>query len=93
MPIRYLKITLDDKARFILRVTSETPRFIRGIEVNMEGDEVVPPGFDQRLRVIERARIAKAVELRMNPTYAQLEVVPKKTTAQLDAEIASLLLE
>ena len=89
--IRYLKITLDDKTRFLLRVTSETPRFVRGIEVNADGDEVVPAGADQRLRIIERGRIAKAVEMQMNPTYAVLEVVPKKTTAQLESEIADAL--
>ncbi len=97
--IRYLKITLDDGTRFILRVTSETKLFIRGIEVNAEGDEIVPPGAHQRLRIVDRGRIAKTVPMRMNPKYATLEVVPrgelsgarKKTPAQLDAEIAQVL--
>jgi hypothetical protein len=89
--IRYLKITLDDGTRFILRVTGESAIFIRGIEVNAEGDEVVPPGAHQRLRLIDRGRIARTVEMRMNPTYATLEVAPKKTHAQLDREIAKVL--
>jgi len=79
--IRYLKITLDDGARFILRVTKETPIFVRGIEVNAEGDEVVPPGAHQRLRIVDRGRIKKTVEMRMNHKYATLEVVPRTTGA------------
>jgi hypothetical protein len=91
--MRYVKITLDDKTRFILRVTGETTRFIRGIEVNRAGDEITPSGADQRLRIVERDRIANAVEMRMNPIYAELEVTPKKTGDQLDAEIAIALRE
>lgn len=71
--MRYLKITLVDGTRFILRVTGESPLLVRGIEVNDEGDEIIPPGADQRLRIVERALIKKTVELRMNPTYATLE--------------------
>jgi hypothetical protein len=89
--IRYLRITLDDGTRFILRVTGESRFFIRGIEVNVEGDEVVPPGAHQRLRVVDRGRIKKTVEMRMNPTYATLEVVPKRMHAQLNAEIDEAL--
>lgn len=73
---RYLKITLVDGTRFILRVTSESPLIVRGYEVNSEGDEVVPPGFERRLRVVGRDSIKKSVEMRMNNTYATLEVVP-----------------
>lgn len=98
--IRYLKITLTDGTRFILRVTRESPHFIVGIEVDAEGDEIVPRGTDpkgrpwhQRERQVQRETIKKAVEMRMNPKYATLEVVPreKKTPAQLDAEIAEAL--
>jgi hypothetical protein len=92
--IRYLKITLDDGRRLILRVTRETPLFVRGVEVNAEGDEVVPSGAHQRLHIIDRGRIAKTVKMRMNPKYATLEPAPqstKKTRAQLDAEIAEAL--
>lgn len=95
---RYLKITLDDGTRFILRVIRETPAFVRGVEVNAEGDEVVPPGAHQRLRIIDRGRIARSTPMRMNPKYATLEVAPrgeagarKKTPKQLEAEIAEIL--
>lgn len=95
--IRYLKITLVDGTHFILRITRESPGFIHGFEVNAEGDEVVPVGYERRHRTIERALIKKAVKLRMSKKYATLEVVPqrespaKKTPAQLDAEIAEAL--
>jgi len=100
MSIRYLKITLDDGARFILRVTGESALFVRGIEVNAEGDEVVPKGAHQRLRIVDRGRIARMIPMRMNPTYATLEVASRdespahaqrKTREQLDAEIAEAL--
>lgn len=99
--IRYLKITLIDGTRFILRVTKESPGLVRGIEVNADGDEVVPPGmggYHNRTRLVQRELIKKAVLLRMNNKYATLEVVPpgesgqqKKSVAQLDAEIAEAL--
>jgi hypothetical protein len=50
--IRYLKITLVDGTRFILRVTSEASKFVHGFEVNAEGDEIVPAGYDRRHRTI-----------------------------------------
>lgn len=99
--IRYLKITLVDGTRFILRVTAESPRLIRGTEVNADGDEVVPPGpsgYHNRTHFVQRELIKKAVPLRMNNKYATLEAVPpgesgqqKKSAAQLDAEIAEAL--
>ena len=101
--IRYAKITLIDGTRFILRVTKESPAVVRGYEVNAEGDEVVPPGACNRLRIVGREFIAKIVEMRMNNTYATLEAAPRaegatkivsivtKSPAQLDAEIAEAL--
>lgn len=91
--IRYQKITLVDGTRFILRVTSESPLIVRGIEVNDAGDEIVPPGAHQRVRIVERALVKKAVEMRMSPKYATLEPVSRstKTSALLDAEIAEAL--
>ena len=105
--IRYLKLTDVDGTRFILRITRESPDLISGIEVDAEGDEIVPRGVDvtgqpyhQRMRHVPRSSIKKVVEMRMNPKYAMLEVVPrgearagarKKSPAQLDAEIAEAL--
>jgi hypothetical protein len=102
--IRYLKITLVDGTRFILRVTGETPRIVRGYEVDAEGEEVAPAGYERRLRVVGRDSIRSAVAMRMNPTYAVLERVPTakarvkrgsrgmaESAVQLDAEIAEVL--
>lgn len=82
--IRYLKITLVDGTRFILRVSRESPHFIVGIEVDAEGDEIVPHGLDpkgrpwhQRERKVQRDTIKKVVEMHMSPKYATLEVVPR----------------
>ena len=72
MAIRYLKITLVDGTRFILRLTSESPLLISGYEVDAEGDEIVPAGYGRRLRVVGRDSIKKAVELRMSKKYATL---------------------
>ena len=82
--IRYLKITLVDGRRFILRVTRESPRLISGVEVDAEGDDVVPRGVDvagrpyhERVIHVQRDLVRKIVEMRMSPKYATLEVVPR----------------
>jgi hypothetical protein len=79
--LRYAKFTLTDGTRFILRVTSESPTIVRGYEVNADGDEVVPPGACNRLRIVGRDFIKKTVEMRMNNKYATLEVVPHEAGA------------
>jgi hypothetical protein len=86
--IRYLKITDLDGARYILRVTRESPEAVIGIEVDSDGEEIVPRGTDPqgrawhlRLRKVPRTAIKKAIEMRMNLTYASLEPVPKDAHA------------
>lgn len=100
MAIRYVKITLVDGTRFILRVTHESPQLLTGIEVNDEGDEVVPRGRDaagrsyhQRIRHVQRDLIKRAVEMRMDPTYATLEVVPTSNHATRRAAKADTTVE
>lgn len=75
-PIRYLRITLVDGTRFFLRVTGETALVVRGYEVNANGDEIVPTGYERRLRVVGRDSIKKSTPLRMSPRYATLEPAP-----------------
>jgi hypothetical protein len=53
--MRYVKITQVDRKKFILRVIS-------GYEVDKEGEEIVPVGFHNRLRIIERGAIHKLLE-------------------------------
>jgi hypothetical protein len=72
-PIRYLAITTVEGKKFILRITRETPVLVSGIEVDKYGDEIVPTGFHNRTRIVDRDAIKRAVEMRMNVVYAQLE--------------------
>src|SRR5262245_21363523 len=92
--MRYVQLTLTDGKRMLLRVIRESPLGISGFEVNTDGDEVRGTGgYHRKLHLIARSFIKKAVEMRMNPKYATLEVVhaTRKTPAQLDADIAEVL--
>ena len=80
--IRYQKITLVDGTRFILRVTKESSKVVRGYEVNADGEEIVPPGACNRLRIVGRDFIAKIVPMRMNNKYATLEPDPAGDAAK-----------
>lgn len=73
--MKYLWITLHDATRFFIRVTGESERFVRGIEVDRSGEEIATHHVHQRLRIIEKTAIKKQVELRMNNHYAELEIV------------------
>jgi hypothetical protein len=95
--IRYLRITLTDGTRFILRVTSESELLVRGIEVTPDGEEVVPPGpagYHQRLRIVGRDLIKEnrctAHEQQVRDA-GESSCRGKKTPAQLEAEIAEAL--
>lgn len=74
--MRYVRITQVDGKRFILKVTSDSAKAISGYEVDKEGEEIVPTGFDNRLRIVEHGAIRKLTELQMNNTYGTLE--PKR---------------
>lgn len=71
--IQYIKIQTTDGARFILRVTGTNARFVRGVEVDRGGDEVVPSGAHNRLRIVERGAIKREIPMRMSNTYGWLE--------------------
>jgi hypothetical protein len=73
--IRYAKIIQTNGQRFIIRVDSESERFIRGIEVDKDGEEIQPKGFHNRLRIVEKTSISKMIEMRMNTIYATLEKI------------------
>lgn len=74
-PIRYLAITAQDGDKFIIRVAREGTNGVCGIEVDREGEEIVPVGFHNRMRVVLHSAIKKAVEMRMNLTYGRIEKV------------------
>lgn len=72
-PIRYLAITTTEGDKFMIRVSREGAVGVSGIEVDRDGDEVVPAGFHNRLRIVPRETIKRAVEMRMNVIYGRLE--------------------
>jgi len=64
-----------------LRVTSERDKIIVGIEVDKQGDEIVPKGKDKegraytdRTRVVEKAGIGKISEYRISKKYGTLSL-------------------
>ena len=77
MAIKYERVTfLDgDKSRtVVLRITGgESARFLRGTEVQMDGEEVSRRTFANRVRIIDKACVTKRVPLQMNTKYATLE--------------------
>lgn len=75
MPSRFERITLTDGTKFILRITRETSSVVVGIEVDREGDEVRPTGFDERLRVVGTECIAKRTPMVMDNRYGTLKAM------------------
>lgn len=57
----------------LLRIVSESARMLSGYEVDKEGEEIQPRGFERRLRVISLDLITKRVSLVMNNKYGMLE--------------------
>ena len=72
-PIRYLAITTLDGDKFTIRVSRETAKGVTGIEVDRDGEEIVPVGYHNRTRIVPHDAIKKAVEMRMNVVYGQIE--------------------
>ena len=72
--ITYVAVRLcGDRRRIILRVTTDNPEWLSGVEVDKHGDDVTPNGYDRRLRIIQRSAIASIAKLSMNLHYAELE--------------------
>lgn len=59
-----------------LKYVTENGAFLRGIEVNRDGEEIHGRDFDQRLRVIQRECIVSQREYIEDRTYGTL--VPKE---------------
>jgi hypothetical protein len=72
-PIRYVAIATKEGDKFLIRVTRQSPKFIAGIEVDRDGEEVVGADFDVRQRIVEIASIKKLTEMRMNVVYGRIE--------------------
>ena len=71
----YERIGFNDGSRLryvFLREINDRGAWVRGIEVDKAGDEIVPPGADRRLRIIQKGAIVSRRPYRMDPTYAEL---------------------
>ena len=58
--------------RIFLRVTSADHGWLRGYEVDSEGEEIVPPGFDYRFRIIQSSSIVSRRPCTMDRKYGVL---------------------
>jgi hypothetical protein len=82
---RYELITLKDNRRLYLRVSDDSGRFVRGTEVNKEGDDIVPGrdedgrAFTDRMHMLDKDTIASRTRLRMNLVYGELETFTEET--------------
>jgi hypothetical protein len=56
----------------ILKNVTTDHGYLRGIEVNKEGDEVTKPGVDERVHLIEQDLVTKRTPLRMDNHYGTL---------------------
>lgn len=75
--IRYERVNFVDegnKARSVmLRVLSDTDRFLTGYEVDRDGEEISGRDFDRRTRIIDKTLIRKRMEYVMDLTYGTLK--------------------
>jgi hypothetical protein len=81
-PISYERVTFVDgsrKARVYLRVTRDSPRFLSGIEVDKQGEEIEPHGYSQRIRLIDKRAIVSRREYVMDLHYGELVPARKGT--------------
>lgn len=72
MAVTYEHVTFKDGETVRLRIAGENAKFLRGVEVRADGDEVSTTRFDQRIRIIEKTCIARRVPLRMSAKYGTL---------------------
>ena len=77
--IKYEFVTLTNGRRFYLRLVSENTRFLNGIRVARDTDEVLGThGEDQVLEVLEKTAIKRRTPCVVNQTYGELEPVRSK---------------
>jgi hypothetical protein len=75
MSVRYARVWLPGKRPVILQITHETAVLLDGIEVNDQGEEIVPAGRNangERRHIIAKDTIVRCVPLVMDNTYATL---------------------
>jgi hypothetical protein len=76
--MRYVKVWFRGASKreaqrgIFLRVTRDTTSVLSGYEVDRDGEEIQPHGFERRLRVIALPAIIDVREYHMDRTYATL---------------------
>lgn len=83
-PIRYERVRFQDggKPRAVfLRIVSETKRFVTGVEVDKYGEEIEPPGHDQRIRMIDLDAVISRRIYVMDLHYGELVPAPRNHNA------------
>lgn len=72
----------DSRAKTVwLRVTDESDRFLSGVELRRDGDELSGRGFDERRRIIEKNAIRSRRPAHFNLLYAQLDTTKGRSSA------------
>lgn len=69
----FTRVKLENGKTVTLRVTGQEGQFLKGYEVDAEGEEITGKDFERRLHIIEKALIVKHTPMRLNMTYARLE--------------------
>lgn len=63
-----------------LRLVRKDAQFLARIEVRPNGNEIIPSGADERLRLIAQGAIVRRAPLQMNLHYGELEPLTTPTT-------------
>ena len=77
MATRFVKVFFRGSVRaerrgIFLRVTSDTLASLQGYEVDEQGEEIMPNGFERRLRIISRRAIIGVHEYVESKKYGTL---------------------
>lgn len=78
--VRFVRVRFRGSVRaerrgVFLRVIRDSDNALSGFEVDVEGDEVAPPGFERRLRIINKGAVISVREYRMSKVHGTLEPV------------------
>lgn len=75
-PRRYLRVTLNNgHKRFFLEVVSEDTSWLKGYEVDVDGERISGRDWDERLRLIDKGAIKASLPYALNLHYGELERV------------------
>jgi len=70
--MKYVRLTLTDGKSIFLRITREGKVFLRGYQVNREGDDFKVGKADRTIRIVSYDAISKRVDMEMSLKYGWL---------------------